>query len=67
MQNTEAAETFLSSLGFTDFRVRLLNGCARVQILAPQMPLALKHRRKIVEELKRYYSGVLLDLEARDE
>ncbi len=67
LQNTEAAETFLSSLGFTDFRVRLLNGCARVQILAPQMPLALKHRRKIVEELKRYYSGVLLDLEARDE
>lgn len=67
LARTEWAEGFLSSLGFTDFRVRLLGGCARVQVAAGQLPLALERREEIISELKRYYGGVLLDLEARDE
>lgn len=67
LQNTEAAEMFLSSLGFSDFRVRLIGGCARIQVPARQMPLLLEHREQIAAGLKQYYSGVLLDLEARDE
>lgn len=67
LARTERAEGFLSSLGFTDFRVRLLGGCARVQVAAGQLPLALERREEIISELKRYYGGVLLDLEARDE
>ncbi len=67
LARTERAESFLSSLGFTDFRVRLLGGCARVQVAAGQLPLALERRKEIISELKRYYGGVLLDLEARDE
>lgn len=67
LARTERAEGFLSSLGFTDFRVRLLGGCARVQVAAGQLPLALERRGEIISELKRHYGGVLLDLEARDE
>lgn len=67
LARTERAEGFLSSLGFTDFRVRLLGGCARVQVAAGQLSLALERRGEIISELKRHYGGVLLDLEARDE
>lgn len=67
LARTERAEDFLFSLGFTDFRVRLLGGCARVQVPAEQLPLALERRREITSELKRHYGGVLLDLEARNE
>ena len=31
------------------------------------VPMVLANREKITSELKRYYTGVLLDLEARDE
>lgn len=67
LARTERAEDVLSSLGFTDFRVRLLDGCARIQVPAGQLPLALERREEIISELKRHYGGVLLDLEARDE
>lgn len=67
LERTEAAENFLFSLGLRDFRVRLLDGCAQVQVPAAQLPMVLAHRVEIKTELKRYYSGVLLDLEVRDE
>ena len=62
---TEEAEEFLSSLGFSDFRVRLLEGCARVQLPPAQFPRLLEHRVEILERLGRDYCGVLLDLEPR--
>lgn len=67
LQKTESAEDFLFSLGFTDFRVRLLGGCARLQLPASQLPRLLERREEIFNELRRHYSGVLLDLEARNE
>jgi len=67
LQKTEAAEDYLFSLGLTDFRVRLLDGCARIQVPAAQIPRLLENRREIVETLKKIYGGVLLDLEARSE
>lgn len=67
LQKTEAAEDYLFSLGLTDFRVRLLGGCARIQVPAAQIPRLLENRREIVETLKKIYGGVLLDLEARSE
>ncbi len=67
LQKTEAAEDYLFSLGLTDFRVRLLDGCARIQVPAAQIPRLLENRREIVETLKKTYGGVLLDLEARSE
>ncbi len=67
LQKTEAAEDYLFTLGLTDFRVRLLKGCARIQVPAEQIPRLLENRREIVETLKKTYSGVLLDLEVRSE
>lgn len=63
---TEAAETYLASLGFTDFRVRWQNGHGRLQLPASQFPLALERREAIVQTLKQYYKTVSLDLEARE-
>lgn len=65
LANTEAAEDYLFSLGFTDFRVRRFDGAARLQFPAAQLGKALEKREEIVTELKRYYGAVLLDLEVR--
>lgn len=62
---TEAAEDYLFSLGFTDFRVRRFGEAARLQFPAQELKKALEKREKIVKELKRYYKAVLLDMEAR--
>ncbi len=67
LKATEKAEGFLFSLGFSDFRVRFLEGCARIQLLEEQIPYFLEKRQLILETLKQDYQGVLLDLEVRGE
>lgn len=62
---TEAAEAYLSSLGFTDFRVRRMGDMARLQFPEGQLRRVMEKREEIVRELRRYYTAVLLDLEAR--
>ncbi len=66
LARTEAAEDFLASLGFRDFRVRTFGESARIQLVAGQLPLLMHHRREILERLGKEYGGVLLDLETRD-
>lgn len=61
----ERAEDFLFSLGFTDFRVRILSGCARLQLPAEQMSQAIRQRGAILQELGSLFGGVLLDLKER--
>lgn len=63
----EAAEDLLFSLGFTDFRVRLFHGCARIQVPAEQFGRLAAARATVAEALKQDYGAVLLDLEARGE
>ena len=65
LQKTEAAETWLSSLGLRDFRVRLLDGNAKLQVTEKDLETVLRRREEIVAELKKYYQNVLLDLEVR--
>lgn len=65
LEKTEKAEDFLRSLGLRDFRVRLLKGCARIQVPEGQLELVLKNRETILEELRQWYAGVVLDLEVR--
>lgn len=67
LQRTEQAEDYLLSLGFRDFRVRTLGEAAKIQISAQQLPLLMLHRKEIVQECKKAYGSVLLDLETRDE
>ena len=67
LERTERAERFLAGLGFTDFRVRLLGGAAKLQLPASQLSALLEQRETILRELKKDYSDVLLDLEVRGE
>ena len=61
----EAAESYLFSLGFTDFRVRTREGRAKLQLPAQQLGRVLELRTEILQELNRYFTEVTLDLEAR--
>lgn len=63
---TEAAEDFLFSLGFTDFRIRILGDAAKLELSLHDLQKAITDRKTIIDELKKYYSSVLLDLEVRD-
>lgn len=65
LESTERAEDFLFSLGFTDFRVRMLGSAAKLQVPASQLDRVLQHRERILEELKKTHSSALLDLEVR--
>jgi len=61
----EEAEEYLRSLAFTDFRVRLQEGHARLQVREEQLELVLRHRKDILQKLKQYSKTVSLDLETR--
>lgn len=67
LKMTENAEELLFSMGFDDFRVRYLDGYARIQVRASQLAKLMDYRDKIKQELGKDYKGVLLDLETRDE
>lgn len=64
LYNIEMAENLLFSLGFKDFRVRIMNDFARIQIPEEQMGALLEKRETILNEVKGF-SGVLLDLTSR--
>ena len=66
---TEQAEDYLFSLGFTDFRVRMIkNGFAGLQFPEDQIGRAFEMRQQISGKLKYSfgYAKVLLDLENRN-
>lgn len=62
---TEQAESFLRTLGFTDFRIRLMDNSAKLQLTESQLPLLMQHRQTVLQTLKQHYTDVLLDLEVR--
>ncbi len=65
LAKVERAEDALFDLGFTDFRVRIFNGGARIQLPEGQLYMALEKRREIIEHLHRDFKEILLDMEAR--
>ncbi|BDE87287.1 ATP-utilizing enzymes of the PP-loop superfamily [uncultured Flavonifractor sp.] len=65
LERVEAAEGALFALGFTDFRVRLLSGAARIQLPADQWDRASEQREAIRKALSPRFDAVLLDLETR--
>lgn len=70
LKRTEMAEEYLASLGFSDFRIRFMDGAfdaAKIQVPIEQFKLVVENRERIVEELKQYYSEMYLDLEGRNE
>jgi uncharacterized protein len=65
LNKTEKAEDFLTGLGFKNFRVRMIQDSAKLQITKEDMPLLLEKRTDVLKELKKYYSDVYMDLEER--
>ena len=65
LRRVESAEAALMKMGFTDFRVRVFGGGARLQLKEAQMADALKKREEIVKALKPFFNEIMLDMEAR--
>ena len=65
LEKVERAEDALFGMGFTDFRVRLLGGAARLQLPAEQMLRAIEQREGIRAVLAAWFDTVLLDLKER--
>ncbi len=65
LSRTEAAESYLHSLGLRDFRVRFQGDAAKLQVKEAYLGLVMEHIEEITRELKKYYSSVLLDPEGR--
>ena len=65
LTKTERSEEWLKSIGFSDFRIRLFGGAARIQVKEEQLQLLLEKREEIIDRLGQDYSAVLLDLEVR--
>ncbi len=61
----EAAEDFLFSLGFTDFRVRTHGKNARIQLPEEGFSRLFTCRGEVYAELKKHFDAVVLDLEPR--
>jgi uncharacterized protein len=65
LQATEYCEAALSQMGFSDFRIRLVSGAAKIQLPESQLEKLLTHRTEILEKLKPFYTSITLDLEVR--
>ncbi len=62
LQRVEASEDALFKLGFDDFRVRVFNNAARIQVTAEQMGAVIEKKGSITTALKPYFDVVMLDL-----
>ena len=65
LQKVEAAEEALFSLGYSDLRVRVFHGAARLQLPGQQLEQAAKEREAILQALAPWFDTVLLDLKER--
>lgn len=66
LTKVEQSEKILSNMGYRDFRVRVFNGAARLQLRAHEFEKAVAERAAIRESLKPYFDVVLIDLEERE-
>lgn len=65
LATTEKAEELLRNMGFRDFRIRLVNGMARLQFTIDEIERAFAVREDICKALDGMYDGITLDMEAR--
>lgn len=65
LRRVEGAETALFALGFTDFRVRLYDEAARLQLPEGQLANAVEQRQAIRQALAPWFDVVLLDTQTR--
>ena len=65
LEKVEKAESFLAVSGFRDFRVRVSNNNAKIQVRAEQMELITANRAKILTVFETMFDEVVLDLKDR--
>ena len=65
LEKVEQGESFLATLGFRDFRLRLRAEGALLQVTAKQLPLAAERQREIGERLTPLLGEIQLDPEPR--
>lgn len=65
LRRVEGAETALFALGFTNFRVRLYDEAARLQLPEGQLAKAVEQRQAIRQALAPWFDVVLLDTQTR--
>lgn len=61
----EKAEAYLHSLGFSDLRVRLSDGQAKIQLKETQFQAFFQKYLQIRDEMKKIFSELVLDLTGR--
>ncbi len=65
LQKVETGESRLRELGFSDLRLRVIEGGFKLQLPEEQIPLALKKRKEILQIFNDSGDDILLDLKAR--
>ena len=65
LARVEGAEDALFRLGYTDFRVRVFHGAARLQLPRGQVERGVRGAGGLRQALKPYFTPILLDLEGR--
>ena len=65
LKKVERAEEKLSLMGFRDFRVRIYDETARIQVKESQLLKLIENRQTILSELKPYFDIVMVDMETR--
>lgn len=65
LRKVEGAEDALFSLGFSDFRVRVFHGAAKLQLPEKDWHLTEELRRDICQKVGKYFDTVLLDMAPR--
>ena len=66
LRMVEESETELFSMGFTNFRVRLMEGALKLQFTEAEMEKAFAAREEIRKRLNREGMAVLMDLKPRE-
>jgi uncharacterized protein len=65
LEKVERGEAALAGLGLRDFRLRLTEGGAKLQVAEDQLSLVLERRREILSALGPDFSEITLDLRPR--
>lgn len=66
LKKVEHAEGELFQMGYTDFRVRVFHGAARLQFQPEDMVHAIEERQELRERLAPWFDTVLLDMKGRE-
>lgn len=65
LKRIEIAESILSDMGFVDFRVRVYDNAAQIQIKDEQFEEAAKRRKEIAKNLDEYFEYIFFDTKTR--